>query len=287
MSKLLIVISIFFSLSVNAEILFEKSKEGDFYVYIPDNTPKNILVIAHGMLPKRQKASKVAMKYISRWLHYADEHDLLLIAPVFDTPRFGNLSGGLGGYRNLFGKYIPADIFVNKLVDRYSKYTSSGSHRFYLYGHSAGAQFVNRYVVTYPEKIIHAVSSSAVRYSYPTTSIEWPYGAGSLSKTLKWKDGTKEQVYITKELRNYALAAGKISIVIGGNDTKIHPKRPAHIGNTRIEIANSWANKMNENAIKFELNGRVKVHEIPDVDDSSSKLAPYCVKYLFADLATE
>ena len=287
MSKLLIVISVFLSLSVNAEVIFEKSLEGNFYVYIPDEMPKNILVLAHGMLPKRQKASKVAMKYISRWVRYADEHNLLLIAPVFDTPRFGNLSGGSGGYRNLFGKYIPADIFVNQIVNRYAKNTSSGSDRFYLYGHSAGGQFVNRYVVTHPEKIIRAVISAAGRYSYPTTAVEWPYGAGSLSKTLKWKDGTKEEVNITKNLQNYALAASKISIVVGSKDIEVQPKRPAHIGNTRIEIANSWANKMNENAKRFELNGNVNVHVIPDIDHSSSKLTPFCVKYLFDDTGTE
>lgn len=281
MSKLLIFIFIFLSLSVNAEIIHEQSLEGDFYVYIPKQTPKNILVIAHGMFSKKDKASDVAKKYLSRWMRYADEYDLLLIAPVFDTPRFGNLGGGFGGYRNLFGKYIPADTFVNSIVNRYSIQTSSGSHRFYLYGHSAGGQFVSRYVVTHPEKVIRAVISAAGRYSYPTISSKWPYGAGNLSKTLQWEDGTKNKVHVTKKLKNYALAASKVSIVIGSKDIKMQPKRPAHIGNTRIEIANSWANKMNQNAKRFEINGNVNVHVIPDIGHSSSKLTPHCVKILF------
>ena len=280
MSKLLIFIGIFLSLSVNAEISHEKSIEGDFYVYIPDKTPKNILVIAHGMLSKKDNASDVARKYLSRWIRYADEYGLLIIAPVFDTSRFGNLSGGFGGYRNLFGKYTPADTFVNKIVNRYSTRTISGSKRFYLYGHSAGGQFVNRYVVTHPEKVIRAVISAAGRYSYPTTSSKWPYGAGTLSKTLKWKDGTKNRVSITKNLRNYALAANKVSIVIGSKDIKKQPKRPAHIGNTRIELANSWTNQMNENAKRYGVSGNVSVHVIPGIGHSSSKLTPHCVNLL-------
>jgi len=286
MSKLLIFIALFLSLSLNAEIIHKKSPEGDFYAYIPNETPKNILVIAHGMLSKKDKASDVAKKYISRWVRYADEYGLLLIAPVFDTPRFGNLGGGFGGYRNLFGKYISADTFVNKIVNRYSVKTSSGSNRFYLYGHSAGGQFVNRYVVTHPEKIIRAVISAAGRYSYPNKSSEWPYGAGNMSKTLKWKDGTKKRVHITKPLRNYALAENKVSIVIGSKDTKAQPKRPAHIGKTRIEIANSWANQMNQNAKRYGIKGNVNVYIIPGIDHSSSRLTPHCVKTLFGGSGT-
>lgn len=286
MSKLLIFIALFLSLSLNAEITHKKSPEGDFYAYIPNETPKNILVIAHGMLSKKEKASDVAKKYISRWVRYADEYGLLLIAPVFDTPRFGNLGGGFGGYRNLFGKYTPADTFVNKIVNRYSVKTSSGSNRFYLYGHSAGGQFVNRYAVTHPEKIIRAVISAAGRYSYPNKSSEWPYGAGSMSKTLKWKDGTKKRVHITKPLRNYALAANKVSIVIGSKDTKAQPKRPAHIGKNRIEIAKSWANQMNQNAKRYGIKGNVNVYVIPGIDHSSSRLTPYCVKTLFGGSST-
>ncbi|GAA6136250.1 hydrolase [Oceaniserpentilla sp. 4NH20-0058] len=281
MRKLLFFIGLCLSLSLNAEVIQKRNNEGDHFVYIPDETPKNILVIAHGMLSKIDKASDVAKKYISRWVKYADKHGLLLIAPVFDTSRFGNLGGGFGGYRNLFGKFVPADEFVNKLVSRYSFQTSSGSKRFYLYGHSAGGQFVNRYVVTHPDKVIHAVVSAAGRYSYPTTSSKWPYGAGNLSKNLKWKDGSKNRVFISKSLRNYALAANKVSIVIGSKDIKSQPKRPAHSGNTRIEIAKSWALEMNKNAKRYGVNGIVNVNVIQGIGHSSSALTPHCANVLF------
>jgi pimeloyl-ACP methyl ester carboxylesterase len=208
---------------------------------------------------------------------------LLLIAPVFDTPRFGNLGGGFGGYRNLFGKHIPADEFVNKLVNRYSPQTRSGSTQFYLYGHSAGGQFVNRFVVTHPDKIIRAVISAAGRYSYPTTSSKWPYGAGHLSKKLKWKDGSKTNVSVSKSLRDYALAARKVSIVIGSKDTKVQPKRPAHKGATRIELAKSWAREMNQNAERYGVSGNVKVSLVQGVGHSSSALTPYCANVLFGN----
>jgi hypothetical protein len=191
------------------------------------------------------------------------------------------LGGGYGGYRNLFGKHISADHFVNMIVDRNSNYTSSRSNRFYLYGHSAGGQFVNRYIVTHPDRIINSVISAAGRYSYPSKSSIWPYGAGNLSKTIKWKDGTRKRAFISKHLKNYAIASKKVSIVIGGTDIKAQPKRPAHIGKNRIEFAQSWANAMNENAKKFGVKGSVNVKIIPNIGHSSSQLTPYCAEALF------
>ena len=134
--------------------------------------------------------------------------------------------------------------------------------------------------------MIHAVVSAAGRYSYPTTSSKWPYGAGNLSKNLKWKDGSKNKVFITKSLRNYALAANKVSIVIGSKDIKSQPKRPAHSGNTRIEIANSWAREMNKNAKRYGVNGTVNVNVIQGIGHSSSALTPYCANVLFGGSGT-
>ena len=89
MRTIFIFISVLSSAYANADVAFEKSVEGDFYTYIPVQKPENMLVIAHGMLSKKDNASDVAKRYLSRWIPYADKYNLLLIAPVFDTLRFG------------------------------------------------------------------------------------------------------------------------------------------------------------------------------------------------------
>ena len=280
MRILLLVAGILFSVMAQAEVRHEKSRAGDFYVYIPKQTPASILVIAHGMLGEKEAASDVAQKFLSRWIPYADEHGLLVIAPVFDSPRFGNRGEGYGGYRNLIGKHVGADRFVNDIVDRYSSRTSFRSNRFYLYGHSAGGQFVNRYVVTHPDRVIRAVVSAAGRYSYPTKSASWPYGAGDLVKTVQWKDGTTTKESISKSLASYAQAASKVEIVVGGNDVNPQPARPAHQGTTRIELAQSWAREMNRNAKRYGVSGRIRVHIVPGIGHSSAGLTPYCAEIL-------
>lgn len=264
-----------------AQVQLHTSAVGDYQLYLPQAPATNILVVAHGMLGKNQQAAQQAKAYAERWIPYAEQHGLIVIAPVFDDERFGNLSQGYGGYRNLFGKYIGADEFVNRLVAQYARQTSSGANQFYLYGHSAGGQFVARYSVTHPERIIKAVISAAGRYSYPDTSAAWPYGAGRLNKTINWdNDAVVRQERVIPQLINYAKAADKVKIVIGALDTKAQDKRPAHIGKNRIELANSWAASMNNLAHSYNMAGNIRVHQVADVGHDSARLTTHAAYLL-------
>ena len=276
----ILFIAFLLSWVASADTGFETAPEGDHFVYIPEQPPAHILVVAHGMLADDGAAVKTAAKYLSRWTGYADKHGLIVIAPVFDTARFGNLRGGYGGYRNLFGRHVAADRFVNNLVDRYAALTTSRDRRFYLYGHSAGGQFANRYTVTHPERIIRTVVSAAGRYSYPTRAARWPYGAGDFKQTIQWSDGASTRVDVSRSLTSYAQAATRITVVVGGKDTRAQPRRPAHRGSTRIEIAQSWAEAMNRNAREHGIAGTVEVQVVPGIGHSSSRLTPHCARVL-------
>nr|WP_245217655.1 alpha/beta hydrolase [Rheinheimera maricola] len=236
------------------------------------------------MLDKNQQAAAQTKTYAERWVPYAEQYGLIIIAPVFDNEHFGNLSQGYGGYRNLFGKYIGADEFVHQLISQYRSQTQSGANQFYLYGHSAGGQFVARYVVTHPGRIIKAVISAAGRYSYPDDNVPWPYGAGSLNKIIQWDKGAiKRQERVSPQLRNYASAANKVQIVIGAADTKTQEQRAAHIGSNRLEFAYSWAAAMNNLAARHNMAANVQVHQVPGIGHDSAKLTAKAAAVLFSD----
>lgn len=279
---LYVVIAMFFPTAVAAQVQLHRAAAGDYQLYIPQQPAKHILVVAHGMLGKNQQAAEQAKTYTERWISYAEQHGLIIIAPVFDDERFGNLSQGYGGYRNLFGKYVAADEFVHQLVDKYSRQTRSGSKQFYLYGHSAGGQFVARYAVTHPQRLIQAVISAAGRYSYPAPQTAWPYGAGSLNKTIRWDNGAIiRHERVSPQLINYAKAAEKVQIVIGARDTKAQDNRPAHIGKNRIEFANSWAEAMNNLAHSYALPANIQVHQVAGVGHDSARLTEHAARLLF------
>ncbi len=271
-----------FSLTANATLHFKNGIEGDHFVYYPDVKAQSILVIAHGMYKKTENPNAVAKRFIGRWLSYAEQYGLLVIAPVFDDQKFGAIKQGYGGYRNLFGRYQDADVFVNSLIDLYSKDTASKSRQFYLYGHSAGGQFANRYVVTHPNRIIKVVISAAGRYSFPTKSINWPYGAGDLTKAVEWHSPKRiNKVNVSKKLLKYAQAVSKVTVVIGSKDISPQPKRPGHVGKNRIDFANSWVKAMNLNASQYGVKDQINIQVIPNISHDSKRLTPYCAEALF------
>ena len=280
---LTIIFMMVLSAEVVADVRFIPSKAGDHYVFIPEGNAESVLVVAHGKVNKGEAPSDVAHRFSKRWVQHAQDHKAILIVPVFDTERFGNRKGGYGGYRNLLGKYARADRFVNHLVDHYAKKTLSRSNRFYLYGHSAGGQFVARYSVTHPARIKKGVISAAGRYSYPSKHSKWPYGAGSLQREIKWADGTLTSASFHPKLNSYAAAAEVLEVVVGGKDLRKQPDRPSHVGEHRVDFARSWAEAMNRNASKYGYDGNIKVHVVPGVGHDSARLTRKAVDILFAD----
>ena len=67
----------------------------------------------------------------------------------------------------MFGRLVGADEFVNEILTDYKNQFSDFDGRIYLYGHSAGGQFVSRYIVRHPAKVIAAVISAAGTYAFP------------------------------------------------------------------------------------------------------------------------
>ena len=168
------------------KVVAKQTPHGSYLQYVPSRTPHGIVVVVHGTPADDQPAIDNAAKYIEHWIAPAEEHAVLVVAPAFDAENFGSTNGPGGGYRGLYGREIGADEFVHEIVDQYRMGQSAMPNKFILYGHSAGGQFVARYVVMHPERIVAAVISAAGKYAFPDPSAEWPYGMGTLTRTMKW-----------------------------------------------------------------------------------------------------
>lgn len=263
-----------------AETRFVRDPHGDHFFFLPNGTARGILVIAHGTRGKDETAQQTAKAYLNNWTDFSESHGIALIVPVFDDDRFGNTGGGYGGYRGLFGKHVPADDFVIGLVTSYQADLGLPPEPFLLYGHSAGGQFVVRFLVRHPDRVRRAVASAPGRYSYPAGLAPWPYGAGLLTRTITWSDGTMQSVDVRGALDNYAKAAGKIHVIVGSQDTAPQPQRPLHDGTNRIELAESWVAAMNDVAMRFGAAGRANLSIVPGIGHNSRALAPHAQNFI-------
>lgn len=249
--RVLLWISVFIGVCtcVQADPLFVEHPEGDYFYIAPAGEPVDVLVLAHGTRPSDTFAHEYALALANRWSDFAQQTGMLLIIPVFDDARFGNRSGGYGGYRGLFGRHIGADEFVLLAVREQQEQAGMPHSPFFLYGHSAGAQFAVRFTIQHPYAVKSTIAAGAGRYSYPTLDARWPYGGGLLGRDIEWSDGTVQSVVQHASLAQYAEAVGKFHVLVGADDLERQPRRPGHEGRTRPELAVTWVGAMNRNAV--------------------------------------
>ncbi|MGK7917746.1 MAG: hypothetical protein AB4038_19765, partial [Prochloraceae cyanobacterium] len=155
------------------QVVEKEIKYGKYYQYIPttvSDAPK-IVVIVHGTPGQNETALEIARIFIERWISVAEQEQAILIAPAFNQENFGSRRGPGGGYRGLFGREIGTDQFVNLIVDSYQQLFRGVEGRIYLYGHSAGVQFVCRYVLVHSDRIVAAVISAAICVSLFGTKV--------------------------------------------------------------------------------------------------------------------
>lgn len=260
-----------------AKVIKKDLPYGSYLQYIPKSfKPRRktrVAVLVHGMLAKNGGGLRTADTFIKRWIPTAEKKRLILIAPIFDKD-FGGKAGPGGGYRGLFGRKIDADDFLNLIVDRYKYFFPSFEGRFYLYGHSAGAQFVSRYVVKHPQRIISAVISAAGHLPFPDPNVPWADGMARLKRKMTW--GGPEpvrEIDFQPNPQGWLIASQlPITLVVGALDTS---------EKSHVETARQWYKAMNKLARQHEKSGKVKLRVVPKVGHNSLKLTPFCIKALF------
>lgn len=127
-----------------------------------------VVFVMHGV-------NRNADEYRDNWVDLAEQYGLRVYVPEFDGKRFKGAEGyNLGGLAE--GGVMAFDaiepLFQSVQAERGS--TTSG---YYLFGHSAGAQFVHR-AICYSDMphLAFAISANAGWYTLPSLEDAWPYG---------------------------------------------------------------------------------------------------------------
>lgn len=134
-----------------------------------------VLFVLHGV--KRD-----ADRYRDQWSALARRLGFVLIVPEFDAARFpGADAYNLGNLMDDAGRVVPPEqrtfTVLEPLFDRVRALTGTRVEGYDLYGHSAGAQFVHRYLLfTRHTRVARAVVANAGWYTMPVDSVDFPYG---------------------------------------------------------------------------------------------------------------
>ena len=233
------------------EVIAVEDVYGIFYVYAPTSiSPKpDLLVLVHGTPGETWSVEETAKYYIDHWIDFAKDEGTILIAPSFSDENFssrkGEIEDKMTGYRGLFGREIGADEWVLRIVDAYQQAFGETNEKFLLYGHSAGGQFVGRFLVTHPERVEKAVITAAVTYPQPNPEVAWPYGMGELHTQIEWDENTIRQEDVVPDLQKWLEATQvPLTVLVGLNDITEQLQRPGQKGINRVLIAKNWVEDM-------------------------------------------
>lgn len=147
----------------------------------PDLEPETPLVfVMHG---RRRNADE----YRDQWHELAREHGFVLVVPEFSNEQFpGSRNYNFGGVFDEEGRPRPREQWsfsaIEPLFDTVSERYGLTSGGYALYGHSAGAQFVHRFLLHVPDaRARRIVPANAGSYTMPDFDVTFPYGlAGSV-----------------------------------------------------------------------------------------------------------
>ncbi len=269
------------------KVLIKKSEHGQYIQYIPRSAEKpiKILVLIHGSIGDEETAVDCAKAFLGSFIPEARQRGLILLAPVFDKENF---QGPGGGYRGLFGRLIGADDFVNEILTHYKNQFGSYDGCIYLYGHSAGGQFVSRYVVRHHGKVIAAVISAAGTYAFPDPKIPWADGMMPLHRQMLWSGDKKPRDVNVVADPNGWLAASMIpvTVLVGEKDATKIPVSNFQKGSTPITRAICWVEDMNILAAAACKQGKVRIKIVEGAGHGSAPMVPIGMKCLFGEQPT-
>ena len=137
-----------------------------------------VVFVMHGV-------NRDADRYRDEWADLARRHDFIAVVPQFSRADFpGALGYNTGYFTEANGTPRPRALWsfaaIEPLFDDVRARFGTEVARYSIYGHSAGAQFVHRFVLFMPEaRIDQAISANAGWYTMPELQTGFPYGLGN------------------------------------------------------------------------------------------------------------
>lgn len=179
----------FFVLILSQPVFAQSVKTGTFEFKNWDGPPLNIyfaepegladdapiIIVMHGV-------ARNADDYRDNWIDLAEQYGFAVYAPEFDKDRFPKSRRyNLGGLTEKKDRAFDA---IEPLFKALKQRRSSTAKGYYLFGHSAGGQFVHRYAFFgKPKYMTLAIAANSGWYTTPTSSYEYPYGLGGLKRS--------------------------------------------------------------------------------------------------------
>ncbi|MEP5938372.1 MAG: hypothetical protein ABJ239_08605 [Erythrobacter sp.] len=151
------------------------------WTYVPDTIDRKnapILFVMHG-------ARRDPERYRDQWIDEADRGGFIIVAPEFSRQDFaGSLGYNLGAmYDSETGELRDEGRWgfsaIEPIFDDVVRRLNGKQSRYTIFGHSAGSQFVHRFLMMKPDnRAKRYLAANAGWYTFVDEKIEFPFGLG-------------------------------------------------------------------------------------------------------------
>jgi poly(3-hydroxybutyrate) depolymerase len=238
------------------------------YYYKPKNASADskLLFAIHGV-------ERMGSRARDNWIDAAEKYGFIVVAPEFDSEHFPNKLFQMGGMENKDPAAWSFQIIEN-LFEKIRNEESLTTPAYMLFGHSAGAQYVHRFVLMMEKpRLSTAVAANAGAYTIPAYSnSRYPW---ALDERLTAQPRLKE------------VFARRLVILLGESDTKTSggnlPSSQEAIaqGQNRLERGKNFYSKAQSQAQELKATLNWQLTTVPGVGHDSARMSKAAARILF------
>ncbi len=147
-------------------------------MYVPDENAADapVVIVMHG-------ASRDAPRYYKDWKALGEKHGFIVVVPEFSKRKFEKSARYNLGHvfdpdsGKLRDEALWTFSVIEALFDAVVQRVDGNQSQYALYGHSAGSQFVHRFMYYKPDaRVSRYIAANAGWYTVPVYDFEYPYG---------------------------------------------------------------------------------------------------------------
>jgi len=205
-----------------------------YWAYVPaayqnEKDPHyQLMVIVHG-------TGCATENYINYAMKWADKNHVAILAPMFPSGLVGH--DNFNSYKLVSDAGIRYDqILLSEVEDMKVRYPGVKTDKFFLFGHSGGGQFSERFTLVHPERVKAVNIGAPGRPTFINYDEDYFWGIRDFKKQFD------------KEFDIAAFREVPVIIVIGEKDTKFIGESP--YGISRMERMHSLQKNFLDNGVK-------------------------------------
>lgn len=255
-----------------------KNKPITVYYYIPtEDYTTGVTVTDMPVLFSMHGAERSGNSACSIWAKLAEAYKFIVIAPEYSKTHYNENAYQFGGVQASKSATMAQDRSlwtyntIESIFDYFKKETGSSAKAYYLFGHSAGGQFVGRFMMAMPDaRVIRGVAANP-------SSWAWPYIdglTGTDGKNYDWGYSVKGTPMADYEALKVFFAK-KLIVMAGTNDvvadSYLDDSAAANAqGKNRFERAQNFYNVCTQMAKDLNAECNMKLGIVEGVAHSST-----------------